>query len=283
MSEVIATNYEIALYTGLTVSDAKLTLFNASMTSLLAEVLGVSEFGVHSVALELVRVDNKEAIRLRSFPFDIESIELLGTYSNTELLTGYTFRVDPYDIRRLWILDDGGIPTYLNHDEVYVNYDAGYILQDTLTVIDYAALVGKTIVVTVAGVATTYTFVASGATGNQINAATSDAVTATNIATKFGTSAVGDSVTLPVGSTIAYGTAIVAELTFVNSNVPSDLKMAIAYLVAGAITDKTQIEGISSYKIGTKNVTLRDPSEKSFIDAVLDKYLIRYKKINVIS
>jgi len=283
MSEIVATNYEIALYTGLTIADAKLTLFNASMTSLLAEVLGISQFGSHDIELELVRVDNQEAIRLRSFPFDIESIELVPTYSVTELLTGYTFRTDPYDFRKVWMLDEGGVPTYLNQDEIYVNYTAGYKLQDVLTVVDYAALVGKTIVITVAGVATTYTFVAADPEDGEIVAATSDAVTATNIATAFGTSAVDDTVTLPVGYTISYGTAIAAELTFVNSDVPSDLKMAIAYLVAGAITDKTQVEGIQSYKIGTKQVNLRDVSEKSFVDSVLEKYLVRYKKINVIS
>lgn len=283
MSEIVVTNDEIALYTGLTASDAKLTVFNASMTSLLAEALGISEFGSHSVELELVRVDNKEAIRLRSFPFDIETLELVPTYSVTEALTGYTFRTDPYDPRKVWMLNDGGVPTYLNHAEVYANYTAGYALQDVSTVVDYAALVGKTIVITVAGVSTTYTFVASGPTGNQIVAATSNETTATNIATALSGTAVDDVVTLPLGSTIIYGTVTADELTFVSSDVPSDLKMAIAYLVAGAITDKTQVEGIQSYKIGTKQVNLRDTSEKSFIDSVLEKYLVRYKKINVVS
>lgn len=282
MNEIIITVDEIKLLTGISDSDAKVSMFNVMMTNLLKSALGVSQFGVHSIALEKIRIDNCEYIRPREFPIDLETLEIMTTWTNTELLTNYTFRVDPHDFRKVWILDESGVPSALPYDEIFANYDAGYTLQSTITVEDYSTLATKTLVISVEGVETTYTFVASGPSTNQIEASASNDNTATNIATALGGTAEAAVVTLPVGARIVSGSALTSELSYTNYTIPEELRLAVAYMVAGAISDKSQIQGVQSYKIGTKQVNLRDTTEKNFVSEVIKKYASSYKPINVI-
>lgn len=66
-------------------------------------------------------------------------------------------------------------------------------------------------------------------------------------------------------------------------DVPSSLKVAVAYMVAGAIADKSQAEGIVSYRLGTKSINFRDMSEKNYIEDVVKKYGISSRRATIIS
>lgn len=288
--EKIISNDEIKLYTGLTATNAKLDLFNTAMTELLALSLGINQFTKTEVSLEDVRIDNSEYITLRSFPIDLSTLSLFNPDDHTLELTGYTYRADPYNFRKVLILNDAGKPFNLLFDKVFATYEAGYTLTGTIEVAEIVELLNATLSVTILGVTTNYTFIEDGeeveAGATEIIIGEDEAATAANIATKLSLIASNTVVYLSLGMsatiTQALGEGQEYSLTIINSDVPQDLKMAVAYLVAGSISDKLNIEGVSEYRLGSKSVRMRDMAEKNFIDEVVNKYTSRYKKINVI-
>jgi hypothetical protein len=147
-----------------------------------------------------------------------------------------------------------------------LNYTAGFRTRGTIEVLDND-LVGETI--TVGGVE--YAFVATGATGNQINIGTDEEETASNIATKLSLTSSGETVTLALGSLEA-SSSDEAKLEVLNSNLPEDLKACLAYIIAGGVMDTPKSGEVASYSIGSKSVTLRVDSEKDFVKSTISKY-----------
>jgi hypothetical protein len=279
--EKIINNTDIALYTGITATSAKIDMFNESMTALLAGELGLNQFRVDSIVNEVVR-PMEDYIRLRSFPIDTSSLVIKDDVSLLEI-TGFDYEQDHYDKRKLWTSQLSRRVTIPYHN-ILASYDAGYILQGMITVDDLLLAIA-TLSITNAGVTTNYTFISAGTpTATQILIGASVNATATNIATKIGAIASDDEVTLPLGMTATLTQASETQsLTLVNANIPQDLKLAVAYLVAGSISDKATIEGISDYSLGGKSVTFRSGNEQNFIKEVIKKYASNYQKINVMS
>jgi hypothetical protein len=64
--------------------------------------------------------------------------------------------------------------------------------------------------------------------------------------------------------------------------VPADVKIAVAYMVGGAMSgNEGKSEGVKSYNIFGKSVTFRDGAEYDKFIAITDKYVRRYKKAEV--
>lgn len=283
--EKIISNTDIVLYTGIVASDAKLEVFNKSMTAILASALGVKQFDRWDILAEEVRLSNPEYIRLNSFPVVEDTISVYADFFQKNEITDFTFQADEHDFRKWHVLQSDGSQGNLGRKCVYVAYTSGFLLQGTITLNDndVAAI---TLSVTTGGVTTTYTFITSGTPGaTEILIGADFDETMTNIATKIGGTGGAGFVTMPLGMT-ATASEVSATPKIVIENADEmldELKLAVAYMVAGAITDKSQIEGVSAYKMGTKSVNFRDMAERNFTEEVIEKYASKYKRISILS
>lgn len=285
MNTRILTNTEIKTLLGVgSASDVLVEMWNDAATELVCAMLGISNIARHQVTDERVEMLDPYEMILNEFPVDIASTITLRTTFDHTAITGYTFKKDPQKRRTVKLYDtSGNIPYGLNYDCVLVSYMAGYTAQDTLEVLSITGLADKTFTVKIAGVTTTWTIKASGATGNQINIGIDAAATASAIATALGGSVVGAVVTLPLGSTVALGTATTAQFTITNSDVPAALKNAVALVAGGGIAEKEKAGDIVSYTIGGKSVSFRNQQEASAVKMVLDNWLSTYKKTKILA
>ena len=265
MKSKIITDAEIKALLGISSSskDALVNMYNQICTDTLCELLDVSDLVTHAVTDERNNTVDPygEIVLARDFPVDDSQTITIKDMSKITV-TARTYDVDEGDRRTIRIYDSSGnLPSGIGFRDLYLSYTAGYTVQGTLTVDTFADLQTKTMIVNVAGTETTWTFVASGATGNQINAETSDTVTATNIATALsGSSALGV-VTLPMGTKVTLGTALAANLAIVNATIPDQLKLCVALMVGGGIAQNQKQGGVSNYTLGSKSVAFRDKSD----------------------
>ena len=292
----IISNSEIKVILGISGSsqDALIELWNQTATSMLASIFGIKEFGVHAVTEEKIKVYDPQNLVVSDFPVDFtETITVKD--SQKTAFTGFTFEAENSFTKTIRLLDLAGKPTnlcfnnrYYGPLEVFVSYTAGYTTQETVESISYATLPDKTITVCVAGTATTWTFKATGASTSEINAETSDEITATNIAAALGGSATGAVVTLPLGTRIELGTALVTELTITAATIPGDLKNLVALMVGGGIAEKTKQGGIAELKIDDKTVKFRSNSdgnggEISVANALINQWMPYMKSIDILA
>jgi len=275
----IVTNEEIALIAGVSGTTAKMNFSQKIALELLQEALGVKSFEVHTVTLEKYRITDPNYLRLRDFPVDPATVRVYR-YPNSETeVTGYTFTLDDRDPKKVWISQNGLRGVIIDCD-IFVSYTAGYILQGNIEVAVNPSA-SDTLTVENAGAETVYTFVASGATGNQINIGLTAAATAINIKTALGGTVVDDVVTMPLGMSAEASneTSLVIE----NPNIPNDLKAAIAYITAGTMNDTAESNSITSYSIGAKSVNFRTDKERNFIVSTIDKYAVKYNDSLILS
>lgn len=278
----IITNDEIKVILGIsgTSSDALVEIWNNIATEILTSALETENLLSHAVVNERVKLYSGETLIVEDFPVDI-SVTPTVTYLDGDSITDKTFSLDTNGSRRINVLDSSGDPSSIYGDEVLVSYTAGYTAQETNTVLLYASLVGKTITAYVAGTATTYTFVASGATTNQIVAATNNDTTAANIATALSGSSSGAVVTLPLGTRIVLGTATSAMLTITAATIPEMLKSAVALVVGGGMAEREKKGGVVAYTLGSKSVTFKNDNDKSVFEKIIDIYLPNFRKTRI--
>lgn len=283
MKTRIMTNAEIKKIIGSgSANDTLIDIWNDAATELLCEILGVENIASHTVTDERVKVLSGFELMLADFPVDTgETITLRNTFDHSEV-TGFSFRKDPHNRFTLRVYDAGGtIPLSLGYDELFVSYTAGYSVLDTVEVISNTGLADKTITVTINGTATTWTFKASGATGNQINVGGTVALTAANILAALGGTLDTATVTLPLGSSIALGSATSAMLTITNAEVPKLFKNAVALIAAGGLSEKEKGGDIVSYSIGGKSVTFRNDEEGMAVQHIVSKWLPTFKRVKI--
>lgn len=277
----IVTNTEIKALLSLgTASDMLVEMWNDVATEMLASILGVTAFDVHTVTDERVTIHCGK-LYLKEFPVDLNSISLKTTFDSSTI-DGYSWKQEAGERRLVRAYDVAGdLKLDLPYAQVLATYSAGYQLNDKITVVSNTGLADTTITVTIAGSPTTYTFKTSGATGNQINVGATTALTAANIASKLGGSVVGSIVTLPLGASIALGSATSSQLSIVSTNLPKIFKHAVALIVGGGLAEKDKVSGISSYTIGGKQVTFRNTQEKNFFETVMSSWLADYQDVNL--
>lgn len=285
MKTRIITNAEIRKILGLgSGQDALVDLWNDAATEIVCDLLGVYEIATHVVTEERAKVIRGYKLSLRDFPVDLTVAPTLKTTFDRTSISGYTFRREPNEKFTIGsYAADGNIPQSFAYDDVFITYTAGYRVQDLITVLSNTDLAEKTITVTVNGTSTTYTFKASGATTYQINVGVTVALTADNIAAKFGTSAVGAAVTLPLGSRMALGTATTSQLTIVNPDLPMALKNVVALVAGGGIAERSKSGAVASYSIGGKSVTFRTDSEGSAAEMAIKSFLPTFKRTSIYS
>ena len=280
----IVTNDEIKLLLGISGStnDAYIDVMNDLQTELLADILGIAEFGVHTVTDERVKVYREDALYLSDFPVDTsETITVDDVYHDE--VTGITFRLDPKSIRTLRIEDESGDPSTISLSEVFVSYTAGYLLKDTLEVLNDSALAGKTLKVKVLGVETTYTFIGSGSPEtDEILIGATEALTASAIATKISGTVSSAVVTAPLGMSFELGTATSSELAITSATLPKAFKQAVALMVGGALADREKIGGVSSYTLGSKTVSYRSESEAQLMKQIIPPYIKHQSQIYIV-
>ena len=279
----ILTNAEIKVLTGNgSASDVLVEMWNDAATELVCALLEVTDIAKHQVVDERVKVLSAYELIFEQFPVDTDQTITLKTLFDGTAITGYTFRKDPQRLRTVRLYNvAGNVPYPLNYDGIFATYTAGWNVQDTLTVLSLTGLADKTITVTIAGVATTWTIKASGATGNQINVGLTTDATATAIAAALGGAAVGSVVTLPLGSKVLLGTATSAQLTIVNADVPVALKNCVALIAGGGIAEKSKAGGVVSYTIGGKTLSFRNDKEANAVQTLINTWIATYKKVKI--
>lgn len=283
MTTRIVTNTEVKAILQLgSSSDALIDIYNDVATGLLCEILGVQDIAAHIVTDERVCVMSNYEIVLNEFPVNLTPAPTLkDVLSNS--ITGYTFKKEGMNRRTLRSYDSSGAyPSPIAYDELLVSYNAGYTVQDTLKVLLNPAA-DSTITAKIAGVSTVYTFKTSGATGNQINIGATVNDTATAIATALGGTASTDTVTLPLGSTVALGTAAASSLQITSATLPALFKIMVSLIAGGAMAEKDKASGIASYSIGGKSVTFRNDEEASAVQIAVKNYLPSFKKVKILA
>lgn len=264
---------ELRLRTGVTDNDAGLEFEYRTALERLYRYLNVSSLLTHAVTDERVRVSG-DCIFPRDFPAVTSGMTVKDL--NSDAVTGYTFGRFANDNRKINILDSSGDPTTTGYNEWLLSYTAGYTATASLTVVDYAALVGKTLNVYADGTLAVWSFVASGATDRQIVAATSNNTTATAIASALGGTASGATVSLPDGTSVELGSADASDITITPSSLPDAFKACLAALVSAGLAEKQKAKGISSYTVGSKSVTYAANTTQSYAD-ILSEHVSDYR------
>ena len=260
----IITLAEYTLITGLSLDEAKFNFWQKIAINLLQDAFGVKSLSTHSVVNEEHKISSGEYIRPLGFPVDVSSVDLYLFVNGTTKISGYTFLQDDYDVKKLWILDDGGRQSFLPYDRLFLKYDAGYITTGTIKVEDNDL---DTETLTYAG--TTYTFTTGTPTSSQIAVGLTATATASNIATKLSLTSSGDTVS---GVGLTATTSDDDKLIITNANVPEDIKACVAYLISGGSMDTVKSGEVASYSIGGKTVNFRSDGERGFVKATVSKY-----------
>jgi hypothetical protein len=284
MTEKIISNGMIKTLLGISGSaeDAVIDTMNRTCTELLWDFIGVDSLVSQAVSGERVKLFNSEYWVPRIFPIDLsETITLVDWNGNT--ITGFTFGQDDQDFRRVNFLDSSGNRTFCGYEEFYASYTAGYTRQQTVTVADYASLVGKTISAYVAGELTEYSFVSGTPASGQIQASVSNDQTAANIAGQLAGSSSGAVATLPLGTYIELGTATAAMLTITDATMPESLRHCVAFLVSGIMAQRQKSKAVKEYTIGQKKVVFADNADADFVRETIQQFASRYRDIPVYS
>lgn len=252
----IISNDEIKVVLGITGSDQDdlIETWNSIATEMLLNLLDVSDLTTHTITDEEVYIQNSERLIVSEFPIDTsQTITIKDALKNE--ITGYTFEnVSNRSRRALRVLDDSGMPSSLGYSKLFVSYTAGYTTQDTIEVLDWVNLIGKTLKVYVAGTLTTWTFVGVAPGTNEIRVDGTNEITAGYIVDALGGSSSGAIATLPLGTKVELGTSSNSELTITNATMPSTLKNAIAMIVGGGIAEKTKQGDVVELKIDDKTI-----------------------------
>lgn len=281
----IVSNDEIKLIAGIggTANDALVDYHNRVATEVLArEVLRITDFASHAVSRERACPNPKGFLDLKDMPISTSGITI-----EDELLrsvTGYTFQNETNHPRRLRVIGSNSLPGSLPYEEVFVSYTAGYVLQDTLLILDNGSdILNTTITVLnrVTGVETAYTIVASGASGNQVNRGATATDTATALATAFGGTSSGATLTMPLHKSIVSTTIAAADGTLTRSDLPLGFKTAVALLAAGGIAEKERKGNVQSYRIGDKSVTFASERDYSTFLSCVKPYVSSYTRVGV--
>ena len=283
MKEKIATNAEIKALLGITSTsqDAQVEMWNNIATEQLCDLFGVDNLTYHLITNERVDVYDPEVLYLEVFPVDASTVSLKDTQEDA-ILSGYSFYRDPHNLRTVRIKDPEGNPVTIGYSEVLATYSGGYIQKDTITVASITALVGKTLNVKVAVVTTEWTFVSgTPATDTEIEVGVDEDATAANIASELGGTSSGAVATLPLGSFSELGTATTSQLTIVNNTIPEPLKMAIALMAGSGLRQKDRVGGVSSYRIGSKQVNFASESDKNTFVSIMTAWLPYYKQVTI--
>lgn len=278
MLDLITSTAEIKAYLGLsgTSKDARIAMWNQNATNILASMLGLANFTVHTVTDEYIRITDPYHLVCNAFPVDTSSTITIKN-SLKQAITGYAFEREPNQLRRLLLTTSEGQPKSLYYEYVYATYTAGYTVQGTLEVVDgsNSDLNGKTFITTQYGVSTTWTFT-TGANpdNNEIEREDGNDTMAANIAEAIGGTSVGAVVTMPMGMTAELGTVDSSDITITNATIPSELKMLVAMIVGGALSESNdRMGGVVSYSIGEKSVTFASPSDKALFQSMVAKYM----------
>ena len=282
MKTRIISNAEIKALLGISGSskDAIVNMWNGIATETLCELLQVSEIARHTVTDERVKMIKSDSLVLREFPVDVsETITLKDSLNAT--ITGFSFDMDPSDRRTVRLVDSNSYPKSLDYKEVLASYTAGYTVQGTVEVLSIVDLANKTIAVTVAGTETEWTFVASGASGNEINIGVDADATAVNIATALGGTSSGAVVTLPLGTIVALTTATAVQMTITDPDTPENLKMVVALMVGGGVVAPQKKGGVKRYQVGNKSVEFRDGNEAAMVRTIIEQYASTFKKVRI--
>lgn len=278
----IVTNEEIRKLLKMgSASNPLIDMWNDMATEMLCSLIGVTDLAVHQVTDERVEQIFNGKFYLNDFPVNPATLNLKDTFSGSAI-SPYSYKLDAGNIRTVRVYDANGVmPGLLPYSKAFATYQAGYTIQDVLTVLVNPTN-GQTINFKAAGTTTTYTFRNSSPTANDIQIGGDVNATAANIAAKLGGVANSAVVTLPLGLHYeAGGTTPSNSISFVAANLPATFKMVIAFIAGGGIAEANKSGNVVSYTIGGKSVTFRNDAEGSIAQNYIKNWLPQFSSIKI--
>lgn len=247
---------------------------NYAATDLLNAVLGVNTLKFKTHVDEPIMGRGYDFFNVSNYPIAAVQDNLVFKYEDGDELEGIEFL--RAGVRSIFIKQ------ILSRDITYLcTYDAGYILYDTLELIDdsvdLADLDGKTITVRTAYSSTTYTLKATltdPAVATEIEIGDDLEETAANIAAVItGSSNDGDAIVTFAADHFVTTNILSADATLTQKTVPNYIRNVIAFLVAGLKSEQMASPSVASYTLGSKTVTFRNSIEADFVNRVLADFL----------
>ena len=263
-------NDEVRLITDITDTDEKINYWKKTAIDLFCKQIGIEALDSHQINFELYKVVNPLYLRTRDFPVNASSIQLYNYPDSHIEIDVHTFRADERDLKKVWVLDSTGKQTSIRYNYVYISYEAGYRTQATIELEANVDLEDK-LIIDQLGTKTEYEFVATATENNHILRGSTASATLTNISNKLNGTISDDVLTLPVGLEAE------GDMTIVNPNLPTDIKTALSYIIAGGLGDSISSGDIASYRIGSKQVNFRSDVERNYVKSTFDKYVNCYK------
>lgn len=282
MADRYATVDEVKAILKLTGTDNDLlidSLLDAA-SELLHSLVGVDSFLLTQYTDEPVKGSGDFWLMVKNKPL------VAITAISDDMDNDVTYTIRRYKNRQAYFESKFPKLTYL------VSYTAGYRVNDTLELIlddgDLANLNNKTIsVATLYAATATYTLKTTltvPAVATEIEIGATAVETAANIA------AVIDGATNDGDEIVTFGTdqdisttILTADGTLTLKNIPKTIKVVVAYLLGGLMTDTNTNPGIQSYSIGQKSVTFRTSQEGSTAIQIIKSWLPNLQKASVFS
>lgn len=265
----LTTVSEVKAILGITGSseDTLLLRLINSAERLIQHYSGVTRFDRHTTINELITLSSRKFFYIKNIPYvrQTKLTDLEGVLFTDELtLSNYGGEFS----RKIYS------STEIRKENYLIDYVAGYAVFDQIDVLDYSLMNGANIGFQTFSVIGGVDFVVE----------TSNEKTAENIVNALLAKGAN-------ANSVDYDGSIVRALTtdaltvtgdgslLVKPNVPEDLKVGVA-MIAGAMRGaKSNLSGISAYKLGNKSVNYK--SDKSFqeVDNLLEDFFYNYKNM----
>lgn len=254
-----------------TASDLLIGMHNKIATNVLCDILQVRDLASHAVVRERPEIIEKNTgIEFRDFPVDAETIVMRNKLKQ-QVDTDIDYKADSHSDQIFWFVDSEGRETQLIYktNQVFVDYEAGYIVEQPVTFLANPTDGQKFKVVTL-GVETEYTFKTSPAGDLEIQIGGTTTETVENTATALSGSADGEVLYLPVGTQLVSSEA---SVSFETVDIPEDLKYCVSLIAGGSLANIERAGGVVSYKLGQKTVNFRNQGDAEAARMILDQYI----------
>lgn len=240
-----------------TSQDTLIGRLGISMENVLNNLLGVDTLDYSSYTEEIVTGCDERYFDVKNQP--VVSVSAIEEFESGIAYTGWT--VEKTVGNRVYLDRSHGLGSY----EYLVSYIAGY--QRTISSnLRAVAVVNNGNGTVTLGVTSGHTL----ASGDTVVIAGT-----TNYNGTFILSSVGaDTVTFPA-TYVAETTA--TDDTIVGDHLPPEIKLCVAYLVAGAMSDRSKMPGVSSYSLLGKSMNFRTEDEYSFVKDAIAQYAGKFQ------
>lgn len=276
MADRYATVDEVKAILKITDTDSDLlidSLLDAA-AELLHAIVGVDSFVLTEYVDEPVKGSNSNWLMVNNKPL-VAITDITDEQDND-----VTYTIKRYKNRQAYFDESFSSQyTYL------VTYSAGYVVNDTIELLSNDDLNNKTISVrtlyAATAVYTLKTELTIPAVAGEILIGDDLAETLENIAAAIDGTTVDDEI-ITFGPDADVSTTMTDEqATLTVKTIPKTVKLVIAYLMGGLMSEENSNPSVQSYSIGQKSVTFRNSLEGNIAQRIINTWLVNLNKAQV--